>query len=303
MNILPRFFQYIIKASKKFALIGAAVITILNALFYYQTIEKDRLSIEKGKLEINDLVNQINQYELENKKFQLEIASDKLQLENLRDQIKKQSVDLDISKSELRQIEPVFEAYYLEIGSSAFISGSENRDWHPVNNEREAPSKFWKFPILKNDVYNDWIRLMEGDSGMKYLVVLVLRQTGKLIARNVLLKTKYVVFSEKNPLNAYVAQDLATNWWHKQLYGKKFNDREINIKLGDLDTGYGILIPLFVHRMEYESGGWNGSIIGSVYTPEKVQFKIDSKTKAQEFDIREILDKGFELTASITIRG
>jgi hypothetical protein len=170
-------------------------------------------------------------------------------------------------KAELYETTPKFEVFFIDVDDMIFD--------HIISKRLFGDEKIsidivpiWKYPILKNEIYNNFIKdtdkFREGKTdwcvseyyeliplyGRKIVkrknimhhrrrvTLLVIQQLGKRIAENITIEMDYIF--PKAFVNFHDDTDLQyTNEQLGRLENKK-------IKLGTLNTGQGLLIPLFI---------------------------------------------------------
>lgn len=242
---------------------------------------------------------------------------------------------------EISETAPNFEIFFLdareivfsELISKTLLSQNEN-----LNN-----LAIWRYPILKNEVYNIFLsdKAKSKDGAYNFLiakfysmlspgarsvirinnithydrqvVLLVLQQNGKRKAQDVKLEVDYVYPSTLQEI--YEDSDLIDDYIDAKIRKTVQLETKL-IDLGSLNTGQGLLIPLFcrdifhLHSKPQKYGiprdkpvhFW--TVAASLFCiPKKIIYYDNFDNKKHEFDVRKMLKTPFSIFAEIEIRG
>lgn len=238
---------------------------------------------------------------------------------NIPAQIAKSQLELRQASLAVYESEVKFEVFYIDAKDFAFQQ-------HHLEQKTGANHVFWQYPMLKNDVFHnipspddkerqfptailpDEIRKQFQKPVWEPLgssvVLLVVRQIGKRMARDVRIEAEHVKPSRDRAVEVYVANDIKEKWIDDTMRRAGEVER-VNIKLGDLDTGQGVLIPLFViYSFNVEHNDFCCQVaMNSLYIPLRITFVDDFDGQSKDFDVRPMLETGIEFSAGVEGRG
>lgn len=251
-------------------------LTILNLLFYFRTIAKQKIELEKGRAEVEK------------------------------------------QRRELAVLQPRFSVFYVEIREDGWL------DLKTELEDRGTKGGFWRFPVLRNEAFevmasdksvieqelecsdqstNQKLHSGAYANGGRTTVCLVVEQTGKAYARNVNLATKKIAPPSGKCIEVFEADDL--NIWAEATTNLGGAVTLEDLRLGDINTGEGLLIPLLVrtHFHESEGSGWFSISSGSITVPLHLTYIDELDDVRKQYEIREMLNTSQQLTARVVTRG
>lgn len=240
--------------------------------------------------------------------YPINVTKTKVETEKIR-------AELDAVKSNLHSMKPEFDAYFIDMESLAFNTlKDEDRKFWPG---------FWKFPKLQNEIFvqlqklqttgeeDPTIFLAARKFGMSKrnfrrtsVEVLCINQIGKRIARNVRIVAYKMDIPDKDAIDVFQNTDI----FDHELIQKRISDRnyeEVTVRIGDLDTGAGVLFPMFLWHVfiSQKTNTTLGMVRGVVYLPKRIIYTDDYLNKESTFDLRKILTPGLNIEGNIVIRG
>ena len=237
---------------------------------------------------------------------------------NIPDQIAKSQMEVRQASLALYESEVKFEVFYIDVTELAFQQ-------YRIEQKNGANHVFWQYPMLQNDVFHsipqdseeiqfpaailpDEMRKHFRSSVWKPLssqvVLLVVRQIGKRMARDVRIEAEHVTLGQKRAVEVFATSDIKEGWIEDTMRRAGEVQRE-SIKLGDLDTGQGLLIPLLVtYSFTIKGDEFCCRVaMNSIYIPLRITFTDDFDKQPKEFDVRPMLGTGIEFSAGVTGRG
>lgn len=220
---------------------------------------------------------------------------------------------------ELSNMTPKFEQHFLTQASGHLMDLLTKQN---LENKEGIP--YWRYPVISNEVYKDYVDNKHyGD-----VTMFIIEQYGKVKADNV--KLEVIQYSLKEPIGGYIYPDNLVNYAdciNKIEPGKKI----IDLELGSLDTGDGVIIPLYIfsstdfekHEDMYEKysacveEGRDGISMGSVnycfnfhysidgylYVPIKIKYIDAGSGEYKEEDVRDLLGDTIQLRYDYSERG
>jgi hypothetical protein len=248
-------------------------LTILNLVFYFLTVAKQKKEVAKLDLEI------------------------------------------EMQKAQRIGLHPRYSVFYVEV---------HDEGWYDLENEVGTRGGFWRFPMLRNDVFasmefggtqsasslrcddlqiDQKLQTSAYEKNVDTAVFLVVEQTGKAKACDVRLVVKTLTLTTGRCMEVFEADDL-NRWaektdhpWGRMVPGE--------IKLGDLDTGQGVLIPLLVrtHLWRREPVDWFSITQGPVVIPLHLTYIDEVDRERREYPVREMLEVPQQLSARVVVRG
>lgn len=243
---------------------------------------------------------------------------------NIPNQIAKARLDVQQARSLLYESEVKFEAFYIDVTNLAFQAYRTEQE--EKNGEQKNGNVFWQYPVLKNDVFRN---IPPGDKEKQFsaailpvemqkqlrhsvwkpsgsgVVLLVVRQTGKRMARDVRIEVEHVKLGQDRAVEVFAASDLKEEGWIENTMRSAGEVQRESIELGDLDTSHGLLIPLLVTYSFTIKGDESCCRVAmnSIYIPLRITFTDDFDKQRKEFDVRPMLGTGMELSADVIVRG
>lgn len=206
-------------------------------------------------------------------------------------------------KQETASAAPTFEVGYVSIQLELYKNITQRR--------AEATGKssfFLTYPIMANEVADSKEVVTESlnvpdvqeTEGEIRITCLMLQHKGKREAVDVQLNVNRVTLSKIEDM--YEVPGSSTESFELKLKANVAATAKKQFTLGSIDTGEGIMIPLFVSRVSYDKKGQWSIISKIAYLPESVSF-IDSATQERkEYPIRKMHDP-IMLDNGIQVRG
>ncbi len=224
-------------------------------------------------------------------------------------EITKMDLESTLLKNKLNELKPKYDVYFVEMSFSAY--NSVMMKGADIDNK---PS-FYKFSIHSNEIHNQVLKDDLGEAFVKIkhygltkknyigsdVVVLAIQQTGGHVAKNVRLVSDKIDIPSSRSLDIFADNDIFKENLEKSLEINKGS--QVTIQLGDMNSGSGILVPLFIRSRFSSKTNMIGLVTNTLYVPRKILFVDEFDGKETVISVRKMLDHGLIISADVVIRG